>query len=104
MSTYQAVIERIQTLCPTYYKLDNESDRHAGFFDGKESHFRLIMVSQAFAQKRLVARHQMIYDLTKTLMIANGGTIHALSIYAYTPDEWQTADPPDSPNCAGKNT
>lgn len=102
--TADAIMTAMQSLDPTHLSLDNESHKHAGYFEGKESHFKLVVVSQAFTTKRLVARHQMIYALVQPLMTANGGTVHALAIHAYTPDEWAAqSQAPDSPNCAGQN-
>lgn len=102
--TAHAITKAMQSLHPTHLSLDNESHKHAGYFEGKESHFKLVVVSQAFATKRLVARHQMIYALTQPLMMANGGSIHALAIHAYTPEEWALQlTAPDSPNCAGRH-
>ena len=100
--TADAIINNLQSLNPTHITLDNESHMHAGYYEGKESHFKLVIVSNAFDGKRLVARHQLVYALTNPLMMANGGTIHALAIHAYTPDEW-SGQAPDSPNCAGQN-
>ena len=48
------------------------------------THFEAVVVSQQFAGKRHLQRHQMIY---KTLGSAMGGEIHALSIEALTPEE-----------------
>ncbi|MFL1732373.1 BolA family protein [Moraxella oculi] len=102
--TADAIINAIERLHPTHSSLENESHQHAGYFEGKESHFKLVIVSEDFAGKRLVARHQMIYALTQPLMMANGGTIHALAIHAYTPDEWTIqSQAPESPNCAGQH-
>ncbi len=101
LSIWQAVTS---TLAPSHLELDNESHKHAGYFEGKESHFRLVVVSAQFENKRLAARHQMIYALTHPLMMANGGSIHALAIHAYTPDEWAAqSSAPQSPDCQGKN-
>jgi acid stress-induced BolA-like protein IbaG/YrbA len=44
-------------------------------------------VAQAFAGKRGIARHQLIYATLGELV---GREIHALSIEAFTPDEWAT--------------
>ena len=99
-----AITERLQSLQPTVYQLENESMRHAGYFEGKETHFKLTIVSEAFAGKRLVQRHQLVYGLVNELLAQGGGQIHAFAIHAYTPDEWQTTgQSPASPNCAGKN-
>lgn len=92
-------------LQPMYLKLDNESHQHAGYFDGKESHFRLVVASQAFKDMRLVARHQVVYALVAPWMSANGGSIHALAIFAYSLDEWEKqAVAPQSPNCLGQKS
>ena len=50
------------------------------------THFEAIVIAQEFAGKRSLARHQLIY---KTLGSLVGNEIHALSIRAFTPDEWQ---------------
>ncbi len=97
-----ALNEALKGLSPSYVDIVNESMSHAGYFDGKESHFKLTIVSPDFANKRLVARHQMIYQAAAPLLTAQGGSIHALAIHAFSPDEWQHQDIP-SPNCAGKN-
>jgi acid stress-induced BolA-like protein IbaG/YrbA len=48
------------------------------------THFAAFVVSPAFAGKRSLARHQMIY---RTLGERVGREIHALSIEALAPDE-----------------
>ncbi len=48
------------------------------------THFQALVVSDAFAGKRPLARHQMVYGCLGTLV---GNEIHALSITALTPDE-----------------
>ena len=50
------------------------------------THFEALVVTDAFEGKRAIARHQLIYQCLGTLM---GNEIHAMSIRAYTPDEWQ---------------
>jgi acid stress-induced BolA-like protein IbaG/YrbA len=50
------------------------------------THFEALIVSDAFEGKRAIARHQLIYQCLGTLM---GNEIHAMSIRAYTSDEWQ---------------
>lgn len=98
------VIRRLQTLAPTYLDLENESMRHAGYFEGKESHFKLTIASEQFTGKRLVQRHQQVFALINSLLAQGGGIIHAFSIHAYTPEEWEnTGISPASPNCAGQN-
>ncbi len=102
-STAAAISNKLQALDPKHLDLVNESMNHAGYFEGKESHFKLTIVSNDFEGKRLVARHQMVYTLVSELLTSQGGNVHALAIHAYTPTEWQ-GQSPDSPNCAGQNT
>lgn len=104
----EQLIEQLQALHPTFLDLQNESMNHAGYFEGKESHFKLTIVSDDFANKRAVARHQLVYGAVNSLLVNGGGTVHALAIHAYTPDEWQTqlaeqGNSPASPNCAGES-
>jgi acid stress-induced BolA-like protein IbaG/YrbA len=48
-------------------------------------HFEALVVSPAFAGKHSLQRHRLIYGALGTHI---GGDIHALSIQAYTPEEW----------------
>ena len=50
------------------------------------THFEALVVAAEFSGKRLLARHQMVY---KSLGTRVGNEIHALSIIAMTPEEWQ---------------
>ena len=104
MRVYDQILIAIATLSPTYSELVNESHMHAGHFEGKESHFKLVVVSDAFVGKRLVARHQLVYATVASLLTSAGGTLHALALHTYTPDEWQQKQgAPASPQCAGHN-
>ena len=47
-------------------------------------HFATLVIAAAFAGKRVIARHQMIYAALGARM---GNEIHALSIDALTPEE-----------------
>jgi len=100
--TADALVAELQALQPQHLELVNESMNHAGYFEGKESHFKLTIVSDAFEGKRLVARHQLVYAQVNSLLTSQGGQVHALAIHAYTPAEWQ-GQSPDSPLCAGQN-
>ncbi len=55
---------------------------------GDGNHFQAVVVSPAFAGKRLVERHQLVYGSLKGAMVDR---IHALSIKTFTPDEWRQA-------------
>ncbi len=50
------------------------------------THFEAVIVAREFDGKSLLARHQLVYQTLGTLV---GNEIHALSIRAHTPDEWQ---------------
>lgn len=76
----------------------NESHMHS-VPPNSETHFKVVVASDAFAGKRPVARHQMIYDLVREEL---AGPVHALALHTYTPEEWaQRSVAPASPNCLG---
>ena len=97
MSLEQQLIERLNLLQPEHLQVMNESAGQGGYFPGKESHFKVIVVSEQFVGLRLVQRHQKVYAAAAELMTP--GKIHALAIHAYVPEEWQ-GQAPDSPICA----
>jgi len=80
------------------FYLENESYMHSG--DATESHFKLIVVSDDFAGKRAVQRHQSIYALVATLM---NNPIHALALHLFTINEWSAKEDKQllSPKCLG---
>ena len=53
-----------------------------------DTHFEAIVVCASFEGRRPIQRHQQVYA---TLGERMGREIHALSIQAYTPAEWQAA-------------
>ena len=72
---------------PERLKIDNDSKRHAG--PATESHFRVIIVSEAFAGENAVQRQRLVYAcLTEEL----AGPIHALQLKCLTPGEYDAAD------------
>ncbi|MEJ2760906.1 MAG: BolA family transcriptional regulator [Gammaproteobacteria bacterium] len=54
--------------------------------DGDGTHFTALVVSGEFEGMSMVQKHQRVY---RTLGEKMGTDIHALSIQAYTPDEWE---------------
>ena len=52
--------------------------------EGDGQHFKAVIVSSAFAGKRLIARHQIVYAVLGERMRAE---IHALSMKTLTPEE-----------------
>jgi BolA protein len=81
---------------PLHLEVINESDNHS-VPKGSESHFRVVIVSERFAGKSRVKRHQEVYACLGS-EFASG--LHALSQYTYAPEEWK-GDAPSSPQCAG---
>ncbi len=75
---------------PLRLDIINDSAAHAGHNAHAkatgETHFTVVVVSQAFVGVSRVARHQRIYGVLKAEMEREGG-LHALVIQAYAPDE-----------------
>jgi len=67
-------------------------DSEVRIMSNDNTHFEAIIVSAAFAGQRPITRHQMVYQCLGSLM---GNEIHAMSIRAHTPDEWQKLTSPD---------
>ena len=103
MSTRQeAIREQLSSaFSPVFLEILNESDNHAGP-PGRESHFRVRIVSDAFEGKNLVARHRAVNGALAS-QLAPGG-VHALAIEAWTPAQWEARGGQGnaSPDCAGK--
>lgn len=51
-----------------------------------QGHYEATVVCPAFAGKRSLQRHQMVYA---TLGTRVGREIHALALKTFTPEEWQ---------------
>ena len=87
-----------QAFDPDYLKIDNESSQH-NVAPGSETHFKVIIVSEAFVPLRAVARHQAVYRAVAEPL---SGPVHALALHTYTPEEWAQSDgAPASPECLG---
>lgn len=52
----------------------------------RETHFRVVITSDAFKSKMQPARHRLVYSLLKDEMARDGG-IHALQLRTMTPEE-----------------
>lgn len=86
-------------LRPTHLDVIDESYRHH-VPEGAESHFKVVIISDDFIGKRLLARHRIIYQLLTEQL---AGSVHALALHTYTTEEWrsQQDDVPHSPPCHG---
>lgn len=83
----QQMRERLTSrLEPLQLEIIDDSHLHVGHAGarGGAGHFTVHIVSEAFADKTLIERHRMIYDLLQDMMHTE---IHALSIQANSPDE-----------------
>lgn len=86
-----ARVERIRTLltqalAPLSLEVHDDSHRHAGHAGarGGQGHFRVDIVSAAFAGKLPLARHRLVYAALGEMMQTD---IHALAIRAKAPGE-----------------
>ncbi len=61
-------------------------DSHIEVSSPDQVHFEAVIVSPAFAGKHSLQRHRLVYAALGGRI---GGEIHALSIKAWTPEEWQ---------------
>ena len=77
-------------LMPLQLDISDDSHLHVGHAGarGGAGHFSIHVVAQSFADKSLIERHRMIYDLLQDMMHTE---IHALSIQARSPDELQAS-------------
>lgn len=83
-------------LDPQHLEVVNESDQH-NVPAGSESHFKVVLVSEAFEGRSLVSQHRMVYSLLSEEM---AGSVHALALHTYPPSSWNSASP-QSPQCLG---
>ena len=84
-------------LTPDLLTVDDESYRHHVPV-GSETHFKVLIVSEAFHTLTRVARHRLVNAELKREFKTG---LHALSLHVYTPDEWQqhTKNIASSPAC-----
>ena len=84
---------------PMHLDIENESRLH-GVPPGSETHFKVLVVSQAFVGLGTLDRHRRVNDLLREEFTAG---LHALSLRAMTPDEWEQKGEAGfrSPPCLG---
>jgi BolA protein len=73
-------------LHPDFLEIEDESRHHVGHAGaaGGRGHFRVVIVSKAFAALPPLARHRLVYAALGSLMETD---VHALSISAMAPTE-----------------
>jgi BolA protein len=84
---------------PVFLQVINESGMH-NVPEGSETHFKIVVVTEAFEGKRLIGRHREVNKLLKDEL---ENDIHALAMHTYTESEWINiyGEFPASPNCLG---
>ena len=87
------MLQITEALKPTTLEVYNDSHLHAHHqamqgSTSKETHFRLVIISDAFKSKMQPTRHRMIYTLLQDEMQMQGG-IHALQLKTRTFEEEQ---------------
>ncbi len=81
---------------PVHLEVINESHMHSG--PATESHFKVVLVSEAFDGMKLIQRHRAVNAVLKDLL----AQFHALALHTYTPEEWsEKGRAPASPSCQG---
>lgn len=87
-----------EALEPVHVQLVNESHNHR-VAPGAETHWNLVIVSEAFTGKRLLQRHRAVYGALGDELRAG---IHALTMKTLAPDEWAGSDVANpAPPCLG---
>lgn len=75
----------LQDLAPLQLQIEDQSAAHAGHAGAKSgAHFRLHVVSAAFAGQPRLQRHRMVHDRLAALLRSR---IHALTMTLLAPDE-----------------
>ena len=89
----------VEALAPARLDVIDESHRH-NVPAGSESHFKLVVVSDAFEGEGLLARHRR---LNRLLVDQLAGPVHALGLHTHTLAEWKARGEavPSSPPCRG---
>lgn len=100
MSRIERIRDKLQnSLSPMHLEVVDESHMHS-VPEGAESHFKVVAVSEQFAEHRLVGRHRLVNQALRGEFEAG---LHALALHTWTPEEWfaKGGIAPDSPQCMG---
>lgn len=99
MSMQQTIVSKLEkALSPEHLEVIDESHMH-NVPEGSESHFKVVIVSNDFKDKMLLARHRMV---NKALEDELKGSVHALALHTMTMEEWfDKGKAADSPPCEG---
>lgn len=84
--TVSKLEKSLAELNPRHLDIQDDSDLHAGHAGNTGGgHYTITIVSDDFANLSLLKRHRLVYDTVGILMKTD---IHALSIHAKTPAEF----------------
>lgn len=100
MTLSESIKEKITSdLSPTHLEVVNESAMHS-VPPGSETHFRLLVVSDAFKGKSLLERQKRVNQILAEEL---RNKVHALAMQTLTPDEWRSKghQKEQSPPCLG---
>jgi len=100
MKVQSAIEEKLANgINAMHLEVVNESNNH-NVPPGSESHFKVVLVSNAFEGQTLIARHRTINKLLEDEL---KNQIHALALHTYTEAEWRDrhGEAPMSPPCRG---
>ncbi len=100
MNRKATIEEKLTTaFSPLHLEVVDESHMHS-VPEGAQSHFKVTLVTEAFAGQPPVARHRQV-NRALAQELASG--IHALALHTMTPEEWfaKGGKAPDSPPCLG---
>ncbi|MEQ8859370.1 MAG: BolA/IbaG family iron-sulfur metabolism protein [Pseudomonadales bacterium] len=100
-TTVQTAIESrlAERFALDHLEVINESSGH-NVPAGSETHFKVVLVTDEFADRRPLARHRLVNEALREQL---EGPVHALAIHTYTRAEWQQrfGAAPLSPPCLG---
>lgn len=91
MQTKDVIIEKLTAaFAPDSLDVQDESAKHSGHSGsrpGGQTHYRVYIVSRAFAGKSRLARHRMVNEALDAEL---KGGVHALAVHAAAPGEGGT--------------
>jgi BolA protein len=97
MSKAEIIESELQAeFAPVHLEVVDESHMHS-VGAGAQSHFKVVVVSEAFEGKPLIARHRAV----NAVIDMDKHKIHALAMHTYAPSEWQVNVDTESPDCHG---
>ena len=100
ITTQQIIQKKLQdNFSPLHLEVIDESHMHS-VPEGAESHFKVVLVSEAFEGTKLIERHRQV---NRVLAEELREGVHALALHTLTPEDWFShgGTVPASPECLG---